>query len=280
VLVHPALDAAALTLPKRVSVRRLEYWDIWLRDTGPLFVNTAEGCCAVDFGFNGWGKKFHHREDDGVAKAIAKISGIAVESCSLITEGGALDCNGAGVALATRHSILNDNRNPGLSEADAEALLRAALGVEMLWLDRGLAGDHTDSHVDNIARFVAEDAVVCMRAASPSAVNYDVLEEIFENLSTASLPDGRRLRVETLPCPEFFDSRGEPVAASYCNFLIGTKTIIVPTFEVPSDQEALEELQRLFPERRVVGMDARDLLLAGGGAFHCISQEQACPPSK
>lgn len=275
-LVDPRLrgDEHLATVLDLVDTRPCPYWDIWLRDTGPLFVEKAGKQLAVSFRFNGWGGKFLHAEDPDVGWRIAEAAGREVQEWDWVLEGGAIDCNGAGCALATRHSLLNPNRNPGRDQESLEAVLRESLGIEcVLWLDRGLANDHTDSHVDNIARFVARQHVVCMRADNPSDPNYAVLERIYETLCSARIGQGN-LEVTTLPCPRVSDHAGAPLPASYCNFYIANQSVIVPVYGDPRDEEALHVLQKLFPGRTVVGIGAYSLLAGGGGAFHCISQQQ------
>jgi agmatine deiminase len=241
---------------------RVPFGDIWLRDTAPIFVKDASGKRAsARFGFNGWGGKYILEHDDQVAPAIAKIAGLPERSAAWILEGGSVDVNGRGDCLTTRQCLLNPNRNPGMSQKEIEDGLRDMLGVtRTVWLGDGLKNDHTDGHVDNVARFVGENKVVCMEARSAGDPNRKALEAILRDLENA------RFEVIRLPSP------GLEVPASFCNFYIGNAAVVVPLYKTPYDDEALSVLAKLFPGREIVGVDSR-AILSGGGSFHCITQQ-------
>ncbi|GAB4522059.1 MAG: agmatine deiminase family protein [Parvularculaceae bacterium] len=253
------------------------YGDIWVRDTGPIFVEEADGRpAAVAFRFNGWGEKFRLGRDEEMAARIAAAAGARLTAFPMVaTEGGAIEVDGEGTAIVTRDSILNPNRNPGATEADIERCLEAALGVSrVIWLDRGLAGDHTDGHVDNVARFIAPGAAICMTPSGPDDPNRDVLEDIRRTLENARDASGRRLEVLALPSPGRVENAdGEIMPASYMNFVISNRTVVMPQFGAAPDGEAVERLAAAMPGRRVTGSPAKHIL-TGGGAFHCATQQE------
>lgn len=266
-------DVDALNLSD-ARVLDARYGDIWLRDTGPIFVADESGRGrASAFHFNGWGGKYIFEGDPEVAEQIASIADRALTRYELICEGGALDTNGAGTFLTTRQCLLNPNRNPGRSEEAIEAVLADALGCKKLvWLGDGLAGDHTDGHVDNLARFVGETRVVCMDGGAKDP-NAEVLRAAQRDLREARTAKGEALDLVTLPSPGRVEGPSGIMAASYCNFLICNACVLVPVFGVASDKEALSVFAELFPSRRIVAIEAFDLL-TGGGTLHCISQQE------
>jgi agmatine deiminase len=259
-----ALKAAADIVPAR-------FGDIWLRDTGPIFTGPAH---AHAFQFNGWGGKYVLPHDDAVAAQLGAAAGAALSAHPFVLEGGAVDMDGEGTLLTTRQCLLNPNRNPDWTEARAEEALKAALGVtRVLWLDEGLANDHTDGHIDNLARFVAPGRVVCQAPSGRDDPNAAVLDEIARALAGMTDAAGRRLEVVRVPSPgRIEDEDEEPIPASHMNFIIGNGAVVVPTYGEGADA-AVAALAALFPGRRVVGRSAK-AILAGGGAFHCITQQQ------
>lgn len=263
--------------PERVGLVRAPLDDVWLRDSGPLFVRRdGDGAvAATDWRFNGWGGKYAWRQDTHAPQAIADALGAHRFPFPQVLEGGALEVSGDGVALTTRSCLLAPTRNPDLDEAGYETLLREALGIErVLWLERGLADDHTDGHVDLVARFSDDETIVCAVADRDDDANHDALATNRAVLRAARRPDGRPFRVVELPLPA-----ARPIAAgrrlplSYANFYVGNGFVLVPTFDDPRDAHALEILRPLFPGRRVLGLRA-SALTAGGGAFHCVTQQQ------
>ena len=255
-----------------------EYGDIWLRDTGPIFVHRSGQVQAASFAFNGWGGKYLMPHDADVAALIADLAQAPMTHHRWTLEGGAIDSNGAGTFLTTRECLLNHNRNPTMDARAVEEELGRALGArQVIWLKRGLQGDHTDGHVDNLARFVAHNRVVHMAPCQTGDPNAEILLEVRDTLAQARTAEGDALERVELPSPGATYGPAGLMAASYCNFLIANRCVIVPTFGVPSDSEALSVLADLFPGRRIVGLDAC-ALLAGGGTVHCISQQQPAAP--
>ncbi|MEK7355229.1 MAG: agmatine deiminase family protein [Bdellovibrionota bacterium] len=261
-------------LPARIHL--VPFGDIWLRDTAPVFLkNASNELATLNFEFNGWGGKFDLAHDPEVAGRISKIAGVRSFSIPWICEGGSLEVDGEGTCLTTRQCLLNENRNPGMNLMQVENLIEESLGVEkVLWLGDGLLNDHTDGHVDTIARFVAPAHVAVHMPAGPRDPNRHVLEKIEEDLQTFTDAKGRRLRISRIPSPgEVLSDDGDLMPASYLNFYISNTTVVVPTYGSPNDVPAVAAIARLFPHRRTVGLPAK-AILTGGGAFHCISQQQ------
>jgi len=268
--------AALAPVLGQVRFHHVPVGDIWLRDTAPIFVKDGAGALrAACFHFNGWGGKYLLPGDDQVADRVASLSGLPRREHDWILEGGSVEVDGEGTVLTTRQCLLNPNRNPGLSQAAIEAALREGLGAEkVLWLDEGLINDHTDGHIDTLARFVAPGVVVCMEAAETADPNAATLDRLARDLAAFTDARGRRLQVVRIPSPgEVRDEDGELMPASFVNFYIGNRTVVVPTYGTAQDQAAVAALAPLFPGRRVVGRSAR-AILSGGGAFHCITQQQ------
>jgi agmatine deiminase len=251
------------------------FGDIWLRDTGPIFARSQQGLVAQGFRFNGWGGKYQLPFDDTVAGQIAAAAGTPLNEFGFILEGGALDHDGEGTVLTTGQCLLNSNRNPDWTQADAEAALAEALGAEtVLWLGQGLAGDHTDGHVDNLARFVAPGVVACPVAFGRGDPNADAYDDAARRLAGMTDAAGRRLTVVRIPSPGWIDGGdGRPAPASHMNFLIANRAVIVPLYEDQASRFAVEALEQLFPGRQVIGLPSR-AILTGGGSFHCITQQE------
>jgi agmatine deiminase len=271
-------DEAAQTARRLVgSVPGVEivpgrFGDIWLRDTGPIFL---DGGHAAGFRFNGWGGKYVLEGDDEVADQIAGRAGATLARHDFVLEGGAVDHDGSGTVLTTRQCLLNPNRNPDWDQARAEAALGEALGArKVLWLGEGLMNDHTDGHVDNLARFVAPAVAVCPIGSGEDDPNSAAYEAAAETLASMTDAEGRRVRVERIPSPGLIpDEDGEAVAASHMNFLIANGAVVLPTYEESASRLAAEALERLFPGREVVALKSR-AILTGGGSFHCITQQE------
>jgi agmatine deiminase len=279
---HGAHVAALLggRVPRdRLVLESIPTDDAWVRDHGAIIVRDAAGRrVALDFRFNAWGGKYPPFDrDDAVARRMAQALGLECVSIDMVLEGGSIDVNGAGVLLTTEQCLLHHNRNPGLGRGDIEALLGQYLGARVvIWLGEGIAGDDTDGHIDDIARFVAEDLVVGAAERALSDVNYRPLQQNLQRLRATRLPDGRPLRVVDLPMPDPLYRRGERLPASYANFYIGNRVVLVPVFGSPGDRAALEILAACFPGRRAVPIDSRALVV-GLGAFHCLTQQVPAP---
>lgn len=283
VLVQPDRAAAArAALGDAAELVETEYGDIWLRDTGALFLDHAH---AAGFTWNGWGGKYLFPNDDKVAGFIAQSAGAAFTRHDFVLEGGAIDGDGCGTWLTTRQCLLNPNRNLHWKrEADAETALARALGArKLIWLGDGLVNDHTDGHVDNIARFVAPGVALCQSPWGADDPNKDVLEEIHETLCAATTADGAPLKVLRLPSPgRIEDEDGNAIPASHMNFIIGNASVVTPIYG-PEDADNVVEARRvlgaIFPNRRIVASPATNLI-TGGGSFHCITQQQPAAPRK
>ncbi|MDW8415112.1 MAG: agmatine deiminase family protein [Thermaurantiacus sp.] len=259
-----ATAAARAAVGPAAEVLPMPFGDVWLRDTGPLFLAHGQ---AVAFRFNGWGGKYRLAGDDDLAARLAEAAGAGLSRFDLVAEGGALDTDGRGLLLTTEQCLLNPNRNPGLDRADVERVLKAALGIRrVIWLGQGLAGDHTDGHVDNLARFVTPGTV-----AIPLPADDDPNAEAFLDARARAQTAG--LLVLDMPSPGRIERDGAPVPASYMNFVIANGQVVAPLYGVPADAAALSALRRIFPRHRVTGLPSM-ALLSGGGSFHCITQPQ------
>ena len=240
------------------------FGDIWLRDTGPIIDGAGR---AHDFRFNGWGGKYDLEGDSDVGRRLAEREQLGVEAHRWILEGGAIDGDGTGLCVTTEQCLLNPNRNPNLSKADVEALLAADLGyTRVLWLGDGLLNDHTDGHVDNLARFVGEN-----RLLIPEATENDPNWRVYQD--AAERARGSGVELVRFPSPgRVLSPEEEIIPASYMNFYIGNASIVVPQYGAPNDRAAVDVVQALFPDRVAIGLRA-DHILTGGGSFHCISQQ-------
>ena len=265
-------------IPHRAHVVR--YGDIWLRDTGPIFVFDDAGQLGASiFVFNGWGEKYIYDGDTSVGGEVANLAGVEARRHSFVLEGGAIEVDGEGTCITTRQCQLSRNRNGDAGEDQVDRWLAEALGAErVLWLDEGLANDHTDGHIDTLVRFVAPGVVVCMEPSGADDPNRDVLLKIRQMLGTMRDARGRKLEIMTMPSPGRVEESGELLPASYANFYIANEAVIVPTYGSRWDDAALAALEPLFAGRRVVGASARSIV-TGGGAFHCITQQQPVPPT-
>lgn len=255
----------------------------WTRDFGPVFVKRARGQTAIlNWRFNGWAKYDNWKHDDAATGKLARQ--LKLPACEpvhhgrrVVLEGGSIEVNGRGTLLTTEECLLSATqaRNPGLGRTDLEEIFGKYFGVSnVLWLKNGIAGDDTHGHVDDLARFVNPTTVVAVVERDASDANYKPLQENLALLRRMKDQDGRPLRVETLPMPEpvFFD--GQQLPASYANFYVANRLVLVPTFNDRNDRAALNTLAALFPDREVIGIGCLDLVL-GLGTLHCMTQQQA-----
>jgi len=286
-----AHEAEARDVLRRVGVdsSRIEYFQIptnrgWARDFGPIFVRSDEtGELAIArFRFNAWAKYNDWQLDDAVPESLAERLGLPAVPIQhgdrpIVLEGGAIDVNGAGTLLTTEECLLDPNvqvRNPGLGREELEAVFKQSLGASnVIWLGKGIAGDDTHGHVDDLCRFVNRTTVVLAQESDPSDANYGPLNENRERLESATLEDGTKFEVVPLPMPRplYFD--GIRLPASYANFSIANAAVLVPTFNDPNDRIALGILGELFTDRPVIGIHAVDLVW-GLGTLHCLTQQQ------
>jgi agmatine deiminase len=270
VLEPPDGARVSEALRERVKVKAAVYGDIWLRDTGPLWALDDAGRVAVRFRFNGWGGKYLYPGDLEVARALARALDARLLDVDLVAEGGAFEADGEGSVITTRACLLDRTRNPGVAASDVERLLADALGAERtIWLESGLTRDHTDGHVDTLARFLRPGVVVCQAPVGPQDPNAAVLDEVARTLDRARDAHGRKLDVTRVPSPGYVaDAEGRPVPASHMNFVHAGNRVIVPVYGTPSAEAALAGLAALFPGKEVIGLSAL-ALVREGGAFHC-----------
>ena len=260
-------NAATALVSESVSVMVEPFGDIWLRDTGPIVTVDNKSRIANNFGFNGWGGKFEMPGDKDIATRLAQIFELPVKAYGWILEGGAIDGDGAGKIITTEQCVLNPNRNAAFTKEAVQAELCEALGGDsIIWLSEGLADDHTDGHVDNLARFVAPGLVAIPQSDDRNDPNI----QVFEDAASRATEFG--LNVVRLPSVGRYEIDGAIAPASYMNFYIGNEVVVVPQYGASNDAQAVEEIAILFPERLAIGLPSK-ALLRGGGSFHCISQQ-------
>jgi agmatine deiminase len=267
-------DARARLSGSSIRFHRVPHQDLWLRDSGPIFVAQHGELLLVDWEFNGWGGKYPADLDNQIPKHIACILGSGEPyRPGIIMEGGSLEVNGRGMAITTAQCLLAPTRNPTMGQRSIESALEHYLGItELVWLDRGLEGDHTDGHIDTITRFVHEDTIVTSTCADVCDPNHETLAENLDRLR--SLAARHRFRLVEVPIPTGrVEFEGERLPLTYANFYIANGGVVVPTYGVAEDDRALDILRPLFPNRDVVAAPAR-ALITGGGAFHCVTQQQ------
>jgi agmatine deiminase len=280
----PAPDGTSARMD-RIELIAIPTNDSWVRDHGPIFVNrSAKGEAgaaqagpaqiAIDWRFNSWGEKYGAFDlDDVVPRRLAGRYGFDVIEPGIVLEGGSIDVNGEGIVLTTESCLLNRNRNPTLSRTEIEEYLRVYFGAtQILWLGDGIAGDDTDGHIDDLARFVSPDTIVTVIEEDPADANYAVLRDNRARLDAMRDARGRAFRIETLPMPPALVYDGTRLPASYANFYIANGGLVMPSFDCPADQVARATLERLFPGRRVVTIPSTDLVW-GLGAIHCLTQQ-------
>ncbi|PEQ12282.1 agmatine deiminase [Novosphingobium sp. PC22D] len=276
-IVRDAANAArARSLASaKVVIEERRYGDVWLRDTGPLVLLDDDGARhAQRFGFNGWGGKYLMDGDQEIGAELAASAGLSCATSDWILEGGAIDNDGAGLVVTTEQCLLNPNRNPELSRGEIEARLMRDLGfARVLWLGDGLINDHTDGHVDNLARFVAPGTLALPRATGADDPN----AAIYADASARARAAG--ITVREVPSPGRVETGGRIEPASYMNFAVTTHLVVVPTYGTPHDADGVAAIAGLFPDRETIGLRA-DAVLAGGGSFHCASQQMPSRPGR
>ncbi|MGV0919775.1 agmatine deiminase family protein [Empedobacter falsenii] len=253
--------------------------DAWCRDHGPAFLlnknNLYNPKVIVDWGFNAWGGKYPPFEnDDVVPTRIGAEFNLPVFHPGIIMEGGSVEFNGKDTLMTSKSCLLNENRNPDYSQEQIEEFLRNYYGVsQILWVEDGIVGDDTDGHIDDTIRFVNEDTVLTVVETDESDDNYELLQVNLHQLQEMKLQDGRPLNIIELPMPDAVYCEGERLPASYANFYIANKSVIVPTYRCAKDVIALDIIQKCFPDRKVVGIDSTEIIW-GLGSFHCLSQQE------
>ena len=288
--VRKLLSRTGLKVDERIFLHPFPSYEPWCRDHGPMFLvhsqsnprgggtghhPTIPRLAVVDWMYNAWGGKYPPYDlDDAVPQLISEWLGVPLFSPGIVMEGGAIEVNGRGTMLTTESCLLNKNRNPGLSKSRIEGKLRDHLGVgHILWLGEGIEGDDTDGHIDDLARFVDPTTVVIVVEEDPHDANFKPLQDNLMRLRSMRDQDGRPFRIVSLPMPGRVEHQGQRLPASYANFYIANRTVLLPTYNHANDSKALQVLQGLFPARRVIGMDCSDLVW-GLGAFHCVTQQQ------
>ena len=280
-------DASRILAKSGIDLTRIEFRHVltdrvWVRDTAPIFVKTADNSnLALDWWFNGWAKYSNHLRDRSVPERLCAANQwtrrlVEYQGRKVVLEGGSIDGNGAGVLLTTEECLLSkvQQRNPGLTRRDYEMIFAQHLGVKkVLWLNRGIAGDDTHGHIDDLARFVNANTVVTVVETNHRDENYTPLQENLERLRGMTDVDGKPLNVVTLPMPGRLDFDSQRLPASYANFYIANDRVLAPTFNDPNDRIALDILAELFPGRAVVGIHAVDLVW-GLGTLHCLTQQE------
>jgi len=248
----------------------------WCRDHGATFVVRAEdkGGASVVWKFNSWGQKYDKANvDAGISRRMAEYLGGKIFEPGMVLEGGAIEVNGTGTVLTTESCLLNKNRNKGVKKEEMEKLLKDYLGISnVLWLPAGLEGDDTDGHIDTLTRFVNKNTVVTCVEDNPKDKNHAVLKKNLELLKTMKIEDGTDLQVVSLPMPQPIVRKGQRLPATYANFYIGNKVVLLPTYDDPADEKALEIMVKSFPTRRIYPIDCRELIW-GLGTFHCLTQQ-------
>ena len=253
----------------------------WMRDSSPAFIKEGNDVKAVQFKFNGWAKYDNWKKDQKIPKTIAKSAGLELleakyKNQNVVLEGGAIDYNGKGTLLTTEECLLDEKvqtRNPGFTKIDYENVFKEYLGIKnTIWLNKGIAGDDTHGHVDDLCRFVNESTVVLCTEENKDDENYYNLSENFERLQNVKLPGGKQLKVVPLPMPRPIYFEGMRLPASYANFYICNNAVLVPTFNDPNDRIALNILSEYFKDRKVIGIHSVDLVW-GLGTLHCLSHE-------
>lgn len=259
---------------ENVRFHHFPAYEPWCRDHGPIFLareqNGKRERAIIDWGYNAWGGKYPPFDlDDAVPQHVAKLRDLQLFSPGIVMEGGSIEVNGRGALLTTTSCLLNPNRNPHLSKAQIEQYLRDYLGVtEIVWLGDGIVGDDTDGHIDDLTRFVNPDTIVTVVEGDPNDENFAPLQENLQRLQSLN-----KYRVVALPMPRAIEHDGQRLPASYANFYIANKIVLVPIYRDKNDKIALEILQGEFPDRRVIGVDSTELIW-GLGSFHCITQQE------
>lgn len=260
---------------ERIKIHHFPTNDAWCRDHGAIFIinKNDKKISATCWKFNSWGGKYPYDLDSKIPELMADTLGVEKFIIDFVLEGGSIDTNGEGIILTTEQCLLNPNRNPQYSKEEIEDILKQYFGVEkILWLKEGIIGDDTDGHIDDIARFVNPNTIVTVVEDNKKDENYPILMENLKKLKYFKDLHGRHFNIVTLPMPEPLYYKGDRLPASYANFYITNKSVLVPTFNCKNDKKALEVLEKLFPHKKVVGIDCSDIII-GLGSIHCLTQQ-------
>ncbi len=274
----------SFTGAENVCFHRIVTVDSWIRDYGPNFLvsdKLSDKVAFNDWIFNAWGNKYEElKRDDSIPRRLENLLRAPRFQPGIVMEGGSIEVNGAGCVLTTEQCLLNPNRNPHLNKSEIERYLKDYLGVtKVLWLGEGIVGDDTDGHIDDIARFVAEDVIVCVVEEDTQDANYELLQDNLRRLQKMTDARGQAFEIVTLPMPGVVggastDKRNlDRLPASYANFYVANNVVLAPVFGHANDARALETLRRVFPDRSVVGINCEPLVW-GMGTIHCVTQQQ------
>ena len=260
---------------ENVFIHHIKSADVWVRDYGPIFIRKNNEIAATKWVFNSWGSKYKELlMDNETGMQIAELTKKKIFEPGIVLEGGSIETNGLGTCITTEQCLLNKNRNPKLSKEEIENYLEGYLGFKnIIWLKGGIEGDDTDGHVDDIARFVNKNTVVCMVEENQNDENYKNLEENFDILKQAHDQDGKKINVILIQMPRKIEIPERRLAASYANFYIGNAAVLVPAFNDKNDEKAISIIGRFFPGKEVIGIDCKGLVYGYGG-IHCITQQQ------
>ena len=276
----------------QIDLEKIEFYRVLtdrggLRDSGPMFIkygrSEPDKLGILNWGFNGWAKYSNWKRDNAVPKKIAQLLGIEQwkpqnykNGRPVVLEGGSIEANGLGTLMTTEECLLSFSqmRNPSLSQLELEKIFNHYMGIEkVIWLGRGIAGDDTHGHIDDLARFVNSTTIVVSVETNQNDINYEPLQDNLRRLYSATDQDDKTFRIVELPMPNPLFFKGQRLPASYANFYIANQTVLVPTFNDPNDYLALKILKNLFPDRTVIGIHSVDLVW-GLGTLHCLTQQE------
>jgi agmatine deiminase len=263
------------TTHPNICFHEIDTVDSWIRDYGPTFVTNKKELAMVKWEFNAWGNKYDElKKDNNIPIVMNKQLNLKLFNTGIVMEGGSIDVNGSGLLLTTEQCLLNKNRNPDLTKEQIEQKLKNNLNIQkILWLKDGIVGDDTDGHIDDIARFVNKNTVVCAFEENKDNENYKLLKENYDLLCNMTDQNNNKLNIVKLPMPKTTRNEHGTLPASYVNFYIGNEVICVPQFKSQNDNKILQILQELFPDRKVTGINCTKMV-EGLGTLHCCSQQQ------
>ena len=259
----------------RINFYEVDYADVWLRDFGPIFISNGREKAWLKWVYDAYGNKFPDLlKDNNVFLKLEKVIGKRMFKIDFILEGGSIEINGDGICLTTEKCLIEKSRNNSASKEKVEQVLKDNLGVEkIIWLKDGLVNDHTDGHIDDIARFIKKDTILCAYEENTNDPNFKILEKNFRILENSTDQNNKKFNLVKIPMPHMNYHNGEKAPVSYVNFYVGNNVVLVPTFNDPNDERALDIIGHHFPDRKIMGVDCRDIIY-GGGSIHCITQQE------